>query len=79
MYPAGTYNPSSGLALKGTVTSDGSVYNIYESTRTNQPSISGMFILSDWLKSNAELIHGTSSGTQTFNQSVVLISEWEFS
>ncbi|RDL41110.1 Endo-1,4-beta-xylanase [Venustampulla echinocandica] len=37
----GTYNPSSGGQKKGSVTADGSVYDIYVSTRTNQPSIEG--------------------------------------
>ncbi|RAL07809.1 glycoside hydrolase family 11 protein, partial [Aspergillus homomorphus CBS 101889] len=37
----GEYNPSSGLKQLGTVTSDGSTYKIYESTRTNAPSIQG--------------------------------------
>lgn len=37
----GTYNPSSGAAFQGSVTSDGSVYNIYKTTRTNAPSILG--------------------------------------
>jgi len=37
----GTYNPSSGAQKKGTVTTDGSVYDIYVSTRTNAPSIDG--------------------------------------
>ena len=37
----GTYNPSSGATRKGSFTVDGSVYDIYQSTRTNQPSIDG--------------------------------------
>jgi endo-1,4-beta-xylanase len=37
----GTYNPGSGLQHMGTVTSDGSSYDIYKGVRTNQPSISG--------------------------------------
>jgi len=37
----GTYNPSSGAQNKGSVTVDGSVYDILVSTRTNQPSIIG--------------------------------------
>lgn len=37
----GTYNPSTGATLKGTVTSDGATYNIYETTRTNAASILG--------------------------------------
>ncbi|KAF5524913.1 Endo-1,4-beta-xylanase 1 [Colletotrichum aenigma] len=37
----GEYNPGSAGTLKGTVTSDGSTYKLYESTRTNAPSIDG--------------------------------------
>lgn len=37
----GTYNPSSGATHLGSVTTDGSTYNIYRSTRTNAPSIEG--------------------------------------
>ena len=37
----GSYDPSSAATAKGTVTIDGSVYTILETTRTNQPSIDG--------------------------------------
>ncbi|KAM0558000.1 hypothetical protein ACHAPJ_005166 [Fusarium lateritium] len=37
----GTYNPSSGGEKKGEVETDGGVYDIYTSTRTNAPSIDG--------------------------------------
>ncbi|KAK6531131.1 hypothetical protein TWF281_007956 [Arthrobotrys megalospora] len=37
----GTYNPSSGGTYKGTVNTDGGTYNLYQSTRYNQPSIDG--------------------------------------
>jgi endo-1,4-beta-xylanase len=37
----GSYNPSTGAQLKGTVNTDGGTYNIYQTTRYNQPSIIG--------------------------------------
>jgi len=37
----GTFNPSSGAAKKGSVSSDGGTYDILTTTRTNQPSIDG--------------------------------------
>ncbi|KAJ0165610.1 Endo-1,4-beta-xylanase G [Colletotrichum tanaceti] len=38
----GTYNPGSGGQFRGTVASDGGTYDVYVSTRTNQPSIDGI-------------------------------------
>ncbi|KAG8931411.1 hypothetical protein FRC01_001358 [Tulasnella sp. 417] len=37
----GTYNPSTGATKKGSVVSDGDTYDIYQTTRTNAPSIQG--------------------------------------
>ncbi|MFG2043864.1 glycoside hydrolase family 11 protein [Dactylosporangium sp. NPDC048998] len=37
----GSYNPSSGATRLGSVTSDGSTYDIYRTQRVNQPSIQG--------------------------------------
>ncbi|EMR69774.1 hypothetical protein MGN70_009214 [Eutypa lata] len=37
----GSYNPSSGATRLGSVTTDGSTYDIYRTQRVNQPSIDG--------------------------------------
>nr|AAG44994.1 endo-1,4-B-xylanase B [Phanerodontia chrysosporium] len=37
----GTYNPAVSLTHKGTLTSDGATYDVYEGTRVNEPSIQG--------------------------------------
>ena len=37
----GTYNPASSLTYKGSFTSDGGTYYVYEGTRTNAASIEG--------------------------------------
>lgn len=37
----GTYDPSTGAQRLGSVTTDGSTYNVYKTRRTNQPSIEG--------------------------------------
>jgi endo-1,4-beta-xylanase len=37
----GSYNPSTGATHLGTVTTDGSTYDIYRTQRVNQPSIQG--------------------------------------
>lgn len=37
----GTYNPSGGATLKGTLVSDGSTYDVYTNQRVNAPSIEG--------------------------------------
>jgi endo-1,4-beta-xylanase len=59
----GTYNPSSGGTAKGQVTSDGSVYDLYVSTRTQQPSIIGTATFQQYW---AVRRNKRSSGTVTF-------------
>ncbi|KFA70568.1 hypothetical protein S40285_08954 [Stachybotrys chlorohalonatus IBT 40285] len=38
----GEYNPGSSAQSRGSITVDGATYNLYESTRTNAPSIDGI-------------------------------------
>lgn len=37
----GTYNPASGGTFRGTIVSDGSVYNVYTVQKVNQPTVTG--------------------------------------
>ncbi|KUJ11552.1 endo-1,4-beta-xylanase [Mollisia scopiformis] len=64
----GTYNPGSAGTLKGTVTSDGSVYDIYEVVRTDAPSIQGTATFNQYLSiRQTERTSGTITLATHFN------------
>ena len=63
----GNYNPGSSGTNKGTVTIDGGTYTLYETTRTNQPSIEGNKTFKQyWSIRNSNRKSGTISVSEHF-------------
>jgi endo-1,4-beta-xylanase len=64
----GSYNPSSGATRMGSVTTDGSTYDLYRSQRVNQPSIIGTATFYQyWSVRQAKRSSGTITTANHFN------------
>ncbi|KAJ5926193.1 hypothetical protein N7516_007966 [Penicillium verrucosum] len=64
----GEYNPGSSMTFKGTVNTDGSVYDIYTHQQVNQPSISGTATFNQyWSIRRSKRSSGTVTTANHFN------------